>query len=83
MFFQRYRGGMSYKRVSNAGDMMRHRCGLRIECTSCGQASTMTSLEVYQLHGARALAQLTRRLRCKRCGKKAAKTVVLDPIYRD
>ena len=62
--------------------MMRHGCSLRIECTHCGRASTMSPLEVYKLHGSRLLVGLTPpRLKCKRCGKKAAKTALLGPVW--
>jgi hypothetical protein len=37
---------MSFKKIGTAGDLMRFRCSLRIECTHCGAARTMKAVEV-------------------------------------
>lgn len=74
---------MSYKHVGTAGDMVRFGCSLKVECSKCGAARTMSGVEVHQVHGNRQLSQLAPRLKCRRCRKKAAKIVLLDPIYPD
>ena len=71
---------MSYKRVATAGDMVRFGCALRVECTACHAATTMTGVEVYQVNALRPLERLLPRLKCRRCKKKAAKLVMLDPV---
>jgi hypothetical protein len=72
---------MSYKHVGTAGDLVRFGCALRVECTHCFAARTMNGVEVLNVHGNRQLSQLAPRLKCRRCGRKAAKLTVLDPIY--
>lgn len=72
---------MSYKRITTAGDLLRFRCCLKVDCTNCFAARTMTAIEVCNIHpGNRPLAELAARLRCRRCGRKEAKIVVLDPV---
>ena len=56
---------------------------MKVECSKCGAARTMSGVEVHQVHGNRQLSQLAPRLKCRRCRKKAAKIVLLDPIYPD
>jgi rubredoxin len=74
---------MSYKHVGTAADLVRFGCSLKVECTACGAARTLSGVEVHQVHGNRQFAQLAPRLKCRRCRKKAAKLTVLDPIYPD
>ena len=83
MFSERYRDGMSYKHVGTAGDLVRFGCSLKVECTKCGAARTMNAVDVYQINGNRQLALLEKRLKCRRCGKKAARLVVLTPVWLD
>ena len=71
---------MSYKHVGTAGDLVRFGCSLRVECTHCGAAATMSAAEAVQVHGRARLDLLPRRLKCSRCGRKAAKLTVLDPL---
>jgi hypothetical protein len=72
---------MSYKHVGTAGDLVRFGCSLKVECTACGAARTMTGVEVHHINGDRQLAQLGGRLKCNRCRKKAAKLTILPPIW--
>ena len=74
---------MSYKRVATAGDLLRFGCSLKIECTHCGAARMMTVPEVHRVHGNANLAHLIPRLKCRRCHRKAAKIIVLGPVYPD
>jgi len=71
---------MSYKHVGTAGDLVRFGCSLRVECTHCGAAATMSAAEAVQVHGRARLDLLPSRLKCSRCGRKAAKLTVLDPL---
>jgi hypothetical protein len=70
---------MSYKHVGTAGDLVRFGCSLKVECTACGAARTMSGFEVMQVHGKIALDLLRPRLKCRRCRMKAAKVTVLEP----
>ena len=72
---------MSYKHVGTAADLVRFGCSLKVECTACGAARTMSAVDVHHANGNRQLAQLAPRLKCKRCRKKAAKLTVLPPIW--
>jgi hypothetical protein len=71
---------MSYKHVGTAADLVRFRCSLKVECTACGAAHTMTGIEVHRVHGSRSLDQLRPRLRCRRCRLKVARIIVLPPV---
>jgi len=72
---------MSYKHVASAGDLLRFGCDLKVECTHCGAARMMSAPEVMRVHGKANLTHLEPRLKCKRCKKKAARLVVLGPVY--
>ena len=72
---------MSYKHVASAGDLVRFGCSLKVECTHCGAARTMNAVEVARVHGNANLTHLAPRLKCKRCGRKEARTTVLPPVY--
>jgi len=74
---------MSYKHVGTAADLVRFGCSLKVECTHCGAARTMSGVEVFHVHGKGRFAQLAPRLKCRRCRKKAAKLTVLGPVYPD
>ncbi|HEY4071262.1 MAG TPA: hypothetical protein VGM04_06880 [Sphingomicrobium sp.] len=74
---------MSYKHVATAGDLVRFGCSLKVECAHCGAARTMNAVEVHRVHGNANLIHLAPRLKCRRCGKKAAKLTVLGPVYPD
>jgi len=74
---------MSYKHVGTAADLVRFGCSLRVECTACGAARTMSGIEVARVHGKGRFPQLAPRLKCSRCGKKAARLTVLPPVYPD
>lgn len=49
---------MSYKHVGTAADLVRFRCSLKVECTACGAAPTMTGIEVHRVHGSASLERL-------------------------
>ena len=74
---------MSYKHVGTAGDLVRCGCSLKVECTACGAATTLSGIEVARVHGSKRFEQLAPRLKCKRCRKKAARLTVLPPVYPD
>jgi len=71
---------MSTKHVRNAADLVRFRCSLKVECTACGAAHTLTGAEVHRLHGSASLELLRPRLKCRRCRLKVAKIAVLPPV---
>jgi hypothetical protein len=71
---------MSYKHVGTAGDLVRFGCSLRIECTACAAASTLSATEVVRRCGAGNIEAIRRRLKCQRCGAKGARLVVLPPV---
>jgi hypothetical protein len=71
---------MSYKHIGTAGDLVRFGCSLRIECGDCSAANTMSPAEVLVKCGSGDLGKIKRRLKCARCGRKAAQLVVLDPL---
>jgi hypothetical protein len=70
---------MSYKHVGTAADLVRFGCSLKVECTACGAARTMTGTEVHRVHGSASLEHLARRLKCRRCRMKVAQVTVLPP----
>jgi hypothetical protein len=71
---------MSFKNVRTGGDVVRFRCAVRIECTDCFATRTMTGFEWIQACGTKSLEAAQRRLKCRRCGAKKAKMVVLSPV---
>ena len=71
---------MSTKHIDSAADLVRFGAALRIECTGCGAASTFSATEIAQRCGVGSLEAIRRRLKCHRCGMKAAQLVVLPPI---
>ena len=80
MFHHRYTAPMSYKHVGTAGDLVRFGCSLRIECGECAAANTMSATEVVRTCGSGDLGKIKRRLKCARCGARAAQLVVLDAL---
>jgi hypothetical protein len=71
---------MSTKHVETAADLVRYRCSLKVECTGCGAAKMMNGVDVVRRCGAADLYAIRRRLKCARCGMKAAQLVVLPPF---
>ena len=71
---------MSTKHIRTASDVVRFRASVRIECGDCGSARTMSGVELVQACGAGPLAAAVSRLKCARCGRKAAKIAVLPPL---
>ena len=71
---------MSTKHVRNAADLVRFGCSLKVECTACGAAHTMTGAEVHRVHGSASLDHLRPRLKCRRCRLKVARVTVLPPV---
>jgi hypothetical protein len=71
---------MSYKHVGTAADLVRFGASLRIECGSCAAANTFSARRVVERCGPGDLERIRRRLKCERCGKKAARLIVLPPV---
>lgn len=80
MFLLRYLEQMSTKHVRTAADLVRFGASLKVECGECGSATTMSGQMVVQAGGAGSLAEVRARFRCSRCGKRAARFVVLPPL---
>ena len=71
---------MSYKNVRTAADLVRFRASLRIECSSCAAAHTLTGAQVVTRCGPGSLDRIQRGLKCERCGRKAATLIMLPPV---
>lgn len=71
---------MSTKHVRTIADLVRFGCGLKIECADCGAAKSLDGYQVGSMAGAGSLSAVKRRLKCSRCGAKAARMTVLPPI---
>src|SRR5215213_1408156 len=52
---------MSYKHVGTAADLVRFGCSLKVECTACGAARTLTGIEVHGVHGSARIERLAAR----------------------
>jgi hypothetical protein len=64
----------------STSDLVRFKCSLRIDCGDCGSTRTVTGYEAATIGGVGSLEGLARRLKCARCGQKAAKLIVLQPL---
>jgi hypothetical protein len=71
---------MSTKHVRTTGDLMRFGCALKVECTHCYSARTLSATAALKGLGFVELRRVSRRFRCLRCGMKMAKVVVLPPV---
>jgi hypothetical protein len=71
---------MSFKNVRTTGDLIRFNCALKVECTFCHSARTLSSKAAVTGVGLVNLSDLSKRFRCIRCGRKQAKIVVLPPV---
>ena len=80
MFSLGYGLRMSTKHINTAADLVRFGAGLKIECGSCGAAKTLDGVESCQIGGGRSLAELRPKLRCQRCGERAAVLTILPPV---
>jgi hypothetical protein len=63
---------MSTKHVRSVSDLVRFKCSLRTDCGDCGSTRTVTGYEAAKIGGVGSLDGLARRLKCTRCGMKAA-----------
>jgi hypothetical protein len=70
---------MSTKHVRSAADLVRFKCGLKIECGGCGNSRTLGGFEVAKACGTGTFAQIRKRMKCSRCGAKEAQLTVLSP----
>lgn len=71
---------MSFKHVATAADLVRYGASLKVECTGCGAACTMSGPEAVRRCGPGRLTAIAVRLKCGRCGMKAAQLAVLPPV---
>ncbi len=70
---------MSTKHVRSAADLARFKCGLKIECGSCGYARTFNGFDVAKAWGTASFGSIQQRMKCSRCGAKEARLTVLSP----
>ncbi len=73
---------MSTKHIRTAADLVRFGAGLKIECGSCGNAKTVDGFELAHSLGTGDLREMSRRLKCNRCGMKEAQLTLLPPAER-
>ena len=71
---------MSTKHIRTGADLVRFRASVRIECGDCGSARTLSGVELVGACGPGPLAAARVRLKCGRCGGKAARLTVLPPV---
>ena len=71
---------MSTKHVRTTADVSRFGCSVKIECTGCGSARTVSGMELVRACGSVGLEAARQRLRCGRCNRRAARMVVLPPV---
>jgi hypothetical protein len=71
---------MSTKHVRTVSDVCRFGCSVTITWGDCAAARTMSGLELAQACGTGDLKAARARLKCGRCGRKAARLAVLPPV---
>ena len=71
---------MSFKHIGTAADLVRFGASLRIECSACAAAATLSAAQGVERCGSGGLERIRRRLKCERGGKKAARLAVLPPV---
>lgn len=64
---------MSTKHVRTGGDVLRFGCRVRVECRACGSAREFAAMDWIMVAGSGSLDAARRRLKCSKCGKKAAR----------
>ena len=71
---------MSTKHIRSTADLVRFGASLKIECGHCGAARTRTGPEIARTCGTVSLDAVAGRMRCARCGTKAARLSILPPV---
>lgn len=71
---------MSTKHIRTTADLCRFGASVRIECAACGAARTLGGAEMVRACGPGSLRAAQGRLKCARCGAKAARMAVLPPL---
>jgi len=74
-----YAAKMSTKHVRTAADLARFKCALKIECSICGNSTTMNGFDVAKAYGTKSFAEIRPRMKCSRCGVKDAALTILSP----
>ena len=64
---------MSTKHVRTGGDVLRFGCSVRVECRNCGSVREFGARDWVRVAGGGSLEAARRRLKCGKCGKKAAR----------
>jgi ribosomal protein L37E len=71
---------MSTKHIRTTGDLMRFGAALKVTCRDCGSAKTFSGVHAVMTFGNVPLWHTEERLKCSRCGKRAAKVEALSPV---
>ena len=72
---------MSTKHVRTPADLVRFGCSLKVECTACGAANTLSAVEAVKRCGANArLDRVRTRFKCKRCRLNVARVTFVPPV---
>ena len=64
---------MSTKHVRTGGDVLRFGCSVQVECGHCRSTTTFAAFDWVMAAGGGSLEAAKRRLKCSKCGKKAAR----------
>ena len=70
---------MSTKHVRTDGDVLRFGCSVQVTCGYCRSTTTFRAFDWVMAAGGKSLEAARRRLRCSRCGRKAARIAVSGP----
>jgi hypothetical protein len=71
---------MSAKHIRNTGDLVRFGASIRIDCPHCAAARTLDGTATVQALGVVGWEEAEARLKCGRCGARAARITVLPPV---
>ena len=64
---------MSTKHVRTGGDVLRFGCTVRVECGWCRSVREFAAMDWLMVAGGGSLEAARRRLKCGKCGRKAAR----------
>lgn len=71
---------MAKKLVRSVADLVRFGCELKMECGDCGAGRSLDGYQLAAMVGPGTLSCIQTRLRCSRCGAKAARLTILPPV---
>ena len=68
---------MSTKHVRTGGDVLRFGCTVRVECGYCRSVREFKAFDWVMVAGGGSLDAARRRLKCGKCGRKAARVAAM------